>query len=116
SLPAALSVFAWVWLFFALLRFLVGIAIGSEWSTGASITAEVWPDHARGRGAGLMQCGFGIGFFLASFIWLFVSGYGPGAWRIMFIIVIVTALFGLWLRPGISNSAHGQSKSENSTR
>jgi MFS family permease len=104
SLTTGLSAFAWDWLSFALLRFLVGIAIGSEWSTGASMTAEVWPDHARGRGAGLMQCGLGIGFFLASFIWLFVSGYGPGAWRVMFIIGIVPALFALWLRSGISES------------
>jgi len=40
SLTTGLSAFAWDWLSFALLRFLVGIAIGSEWSTGASITAE----------------------------------------------------------------------------
>src|SRR6202163_687526 len=81
SLTTGLSAFAWDWVSFALLRFVVGIAIGSEWATGASITAEAWPDHARGKGAGLMQCGLGIGFFLASFVWLFVSSYGPGAWR-----------------------------------
>ena len=69
SITTGLSAFAWDWVSFALLRFLVGIAIGSEWSTGASLTAEVWPDNARGRGAGLMQCGLGIGFFLASFTW-----------------------------------------------
>jgi MFS family permease len=87
-----------------MLRFLVGIAIGSEWSTGASLTAEVWPDNARGRGAGLMQCGLGIGFFLASFTWLFVSGYGAGAWRIMFLIGVIPAAFTLWLRTGIPES------------
>src|SRR3974390_463992 len=57
SLMTGLSAFAWDWTSFALLRLVVGIAIGSEWSTGASMTAEVWPDNARGRGAGLMQCG-----------------------------------------------------------
>jgi MFS family permease len=104
SLTTGLSALSWDWVSFALLRFLVGIAIGSEWATGASITAEAWPDHARGRGAGLMQCGFGIGFFLASFLWLFISGYGPGAWRIMFLIGVVPALFTLWLRRGIDES------------
>ena len=104
SLTTGLSAFAWDWVSFALLRFVVGVAIGSEWSTGASMTAEVWPDNARGRGAGLMQCGLGIGFFLASFIWLFVSGYGPGAWRIMYFIGIIPALFALWLRSGIEES------------
>jgi MFS family permease len=104
SLTTGLSGLAWNWVSFALLRFLVGIAIGSEWSTGASMTAEVWPDHARGRGAGLMQCGLGIGFFLASFVWLFVSGYGPGAWRIMYFIGVIPALFALWLRTGVDES------------
>ena len=105
SIATGLSAFAWDWVSFALLRFLVGIAIGSEWSTGASLTAEVWPDNARGRGAGLMQCGLGIGFFLASFTWLFVSGYGPHAWRIMFFIGVLPALFALWLRTGVPEFA-----------
>jgi MFS family permease len=104
SLITGLSALAWDWVSFALLRFLVGIAIGSEWSTGASITAEVWPDHARGKGAGLMQCGLGIGFFLASLVWLFVSQLGPGAWRIMFALGILPALFVLWIRTGIPES------------
>src|SRR5215475_9000641 len=104
SLMTGLSAFAWDWLSFALLRFLVGIAIGSEWVTGASITAEFWPDHARGKGAGLMQCGLGIGFLLASFIWLFVGALGPDGWRIMFLIGVLPALFVLWLRTGISES------------
>src|SRR5215475_5225966 len=73
SLMTGLSALAWDWMSFVILRFLVGIAIGSEWATGASMTAEVWPDHARGKGAGLMQCGLGIGFFIASFAWLFIS-------------------------------------------
>ena len=112
SITTGLSAFAWDWVSFALLRFLVGIAIGSEWSTGASLTAEVWPDNARGRGAGLMQCGLGIGFFLASFTWLFVSGYGPGAWRIMFIIGVIPALFTFWLRSGIPKSQKWEHSNE----
>src|SRR5450432_964434 len=104
SLITGLSALAFDWMSFALLRFLVGIAIGSEWSTGASITAEVWPDHARGKGAGLMQCGLGIGFFLASLIWLYVAPFGPGAWRIMYVIGVLPALFVLWIRTGIQES------------
>jgi MFS family permease len=104
SLTTGLSALAWDWLSFALLRFLVGIAIGSEWATGASITAEMWPPHARGKGAGLMQCGLGIGFFLASLVWLFVSALGPDAWRIMFVLGVLPGLFALWLRTGIPES------------
>jgi MFS family permease len=104
SLMTGLSALSWDWLSFAALRFLVGIAIGSEWATGASITAEVWPDHARGKAAGLMQCGLGIGFFLASLLWLYVGALGPGAWRYMYIIGILPALFALWVRAGIPES------------
>src|ERR1700746_920645 len=76
SIMTGLSAFAWDWASFAVLRFLVGIAIGSEWVTGASIVSELWPVRARGRGVALMQCGFGIGFFLASFAWLLVGAIG----------------------------------------
>jgi MFS family permease len=104
SLMTGLSALSWSWLSFALLRFVVGVAIGSEWATGASITAELWPDKARGKGAGLMQCGLGIGFFIASLVWVFVSPYGPDAWRYMYLIGIVPGLFTLWIRRGIPES------------
>jgi MFS family permease len=104
SIMTGLSAFAWDWVSFVVLRFLVGIAIGSEWATGTSMTAEMWPDHARGKGAGLMQCGLGIGFFLASFLWLFVSPFGPDAWRYMYVIGVLPALVTLWIRTGIPES------------
>src|SRR5262249_46309478 len=104
SILTGLRAVAWDWVSFVALRFVVGVAIGSEWATGASMTAEVWPDHARGKGAGLMQCGLGIGFFLASFIWLFVGAAGPGAWRTMYLIGVLPALLTLWIRSGIPES------------
>src|SRR5215470_17109540 len=104
SVMTGLSAFAWDWVSFAVLRFLVGIAIGSEWVTGASIVSELWPDRARGRGVGLMQCGLGVGFFLASFAWLFVGAMGPNAWRYMFLIGVLPALLTLWIRRSIPES------------
>jgi MFS family permease len=104
SILTGLTALSFSWISFALLRFFVGIAIGSEWATGSSMMAELWPKEARGRGAGLMQCGLGIGFFLASFLWLFVSAYGPEAWRYMFVIGIIPALLTLWIRTSIDES------------
>jgi MFS family permease len=104
SVMTGLSAFAWDWVSFAVMRFLVGLAIGSEWVTGASIVAELWPDKARGRGVGLMQCGLGIGFFLASFAWLFVGAMGPNSWRYMFLIGVLPALLTLWVRRSIPES------------
>jgi MFS family permease len=112
SIMTGLSAFAWDWPSFAVMRFLVGLAIGSEWVTGTSMTAEFWPDQARGRGAGLFQCGFGIGFFLVSLVWLFVGATGPGAWRIMCLIGVLPALLTLWIRRAIPESAMWEKANE----
>lgn len=105
ALLTGLTALSFNWISFAILRFLVGIAIGSEWSTGTSMMAELWPDRARGKGAGLMQCGLGIGFFLASFLWLFVGGLGPQSWRLMFLVGILPAILTVWIRTAIDESA-----------
>jgi MFS family permease len=55
SIMTGLSAVAWDWISFVVLRFLVGIAIGWEWATGTSMIAELWPDGARGKGAGLAR-------------------------------------------------------------
>src|SRR5262249_10146257 len=106
SITTGLTAISFDWISFAILRFLVGIAIGSEWAAGSSMMAELWPDHARGRGAGLMQCGIGIGIgnFLAAFVWLYVGAFGPESWRYLFLIGILPALLTLWIRTAIPES------------
>lgn len=104
SIMTGLSAFAWDWWSFAIMRFLVGVCIGSEWVTGASIVSELWPDKNRGKGVGLMQCGFGIGFFLASVAWWLINPVGPNAWRVMFLLGVVPALLTLWIRRSIPES------------
>ncbi len=101
SLMTGLTAFAWSWSSFIALRFIVGVALGSEWGTGASLMAEMWPREHRGKGAGLMQCGLGIGFFVASAVWLLVSPLGPSAWRWMFVIGVLPAFATLWIRRGV---------------
>jgi MFS family permease len=112
SIMTGLSAMAFDWVSFLALRFLVGIAIGAEWSTGTAMMAEVWPDEARGKGAGLMQCGIGVGFFLASFVWLFVGPIGPDSWRYMFLIGVLPALLALWIRTSLPESGTGQRTDE----
>jgi MFS family permease len=101
SLVTGLTAFAWSWESFIVLRLIVGVALGSEWGTGATMVAEMWPREHRGKGAGLMQCGLGIGFFVASAVWYLVSPLGPSAWRWMFVIGVLPALATLWIRRGV---------------
>ena len=104
SIVTGLSALSFNWVSFAILRVLVGLAVGSEWATGSSMMAELWPDRARGKGAGLMQSGLGIGFFLAALAWLFIDPIGPGAWRYMYLLGIAPALLTLWIRRTIRES------------
>src|SRR5262245_2469220 len=98
SFMTGFTALAWNWGSFLALRFIVGLALGSEWGTGTSMVAEMWPDKHRGKGAGLMQCGLGIGFFIASAVWFFVGGSGPAAWRWMYVIGVLPALATFWIR------------------
>ena len=112
TLTTGLSAIAWNWESFAILRFLVGIGIGSEWVTGASLVSEVWPDHARGKGGGLLQSGAGIGSFLASGVWLLIGDMGPNAWRYMYLIGVLPALLVLWLRRNMPESTRWEEANE----
>jgi MFS family permease len=112
SLTTGLSAVAWNWESFAALRFLVGIGIGSEWATGASIVSELWPDHARGRAGGLLQSGAGIGGLVASAVWLVIGGMGPNAWRFMYLIGVLPALITLWIWRSIPESPRWELSNE----
>lgn len=89
------------------LRFLTGLAMGSEWSTGIAMVAETWPDRARPKGCGLLQSGFGWGTLLASVVWWGISRFnplGPQSWRLMFLVGAIPAAFTLYIRRAIDES------------
>jgi len=104
ALFTGLTALAWNVEILIVLRFLTGLAMGSEWSTGATLIAETWPDRARPKGAGFMQSGFGFGTFLASFVWYVVNPLGPQAWRWLFVVGIVPAFFIFYIRRKVDES------------
>ena len=104
SLLTGVSALSWDWVSFAVFRFLVGLAIGSEWATGASIMAELWPANARGKGGAFLQSGYPIGSILASGVWLAIGTSGPDAWRYMYLIGVLPALIVFWIRRNIPES------------
>ncbi|MDR3100398.1 MAG: MFS transporter [Paraburkholderia sp.] len=93
------------------LRFLTGLAMGSEWSTGIALLSETWPENARAKGAGFLQSGFGWGTLLAAVVWYLLAAADPlGAdtWRLMFVLGAVPALFVLYIRRGVNESEKWQ--------
>ena len=86
------------------LRFLTGLFMGSEWSTGNTLLAETWPNEARPKGAGLLQSGFGFGALLAAGIWYVLRPLGADAWRWMFGLGVFPAVLVFYIRRNIEES------------
>lgn len=91
----------------AVLRFITGLAIGSEWSTGIALVAETWPNKARPKGCGFLQSGFGAGAVLAAIVWFILSATSPlgsESWRILFALGALPAFVCLYLRRALEES------------
>ncbi len=89
------------------LRFITGLAIGSEWSTGIALVAVTWPERARPKGCGFLQSGFGTGALLASVIWYFLATFEPlgsQTWRLLFAVGALPAFCVLYLRGALDES------------
>jgi len=87
------------------LRFLTGLFLGTEWSTGTALVAETWPRSARAKALGVMQSGYGFGFFLAALLWLYIQpATGPDGWRWMFVLGVLPAVFLLYIRRSLPES------------
>jgi MFS family permease len=98
----ALSPNYWSLLIF---RFLTGLGLGAEWGPGSAIVAEVFPPSHRGRAGGALHAAVGVGYFLASGIWLLVNPLGASSWRYMFIIGILPAFLLLYVRRAVYDPA-----------
>jgi MFS family permease len=82
-------------------RALLGIGMGGEWASGAVLVSETWPAAHRNKAISIMQSGWAIGYILAALIAALVFGSpSPGreAWRWLFAIGVLPALFALWVR------------------
>jgi MFS family permease len=80
----------------AIFRFLLGLGVGGEWSTGAALISETWPEKHRGKAFGMMQSGFALGFVLAGAVAAVVLP--RWGWRGAFFVGILPAFLALWLR------------------
>ena len=91
--------------FLLVFRFLTGLGLGAEWGPGTAIVAEFWPPTLRGRAGGALHAALGVGFFLASGIWLLLNPLGSSSWRYMFVIGILPAVLLLYVRRAVHDPA-----------
>jgi MFS family permease len=52
----------------ATFRFVLGLGMGGEWTTGAALIAETWRAEHRGKALGFMQSAYAIGEAIAALV------------------------------------------------
>jgi len=85
-------------------RVLLGIGMGGEWASGAVLVSETWPAEHRTKAIGIMQSGWSLGYIAAillSSLVLDTLALGAEAWRWLFAIGALPALFTLWIRRSV---------------
>jgi len=97
------------------LRALHGLGFGGEWAAGAVLMGEVIRDKYRGRGVGLVQTGWAIGWGASALVYTVLYAFLPEAlaWRILFAIGLLPAVFAFWMprhidEPDIFRHARGE--------
>jgi MFS family permease len=82
------------------LRALHGLGFGGEWAAGAVLMGEVIRDKYRGRGVGIVQTGWAVGWGASALVYtgLYASLPEEIAWRALFAIGLLPAVFVFWIR------------------
>jgi MFS family permease len=80
----------------AIFRVLLGLGMGGEWASGASLVAETWPAEHRGKALGLVQSSWAIGYALAAAVAAVVMPIA--GWRAVFFVGVGPAFLTLWIR------------------
>ena len=89
-------------------RFISGIGIGGEWALAGTYVAESWPEDRRKMGAGYLQTGYYVGFFVAAAL-----NYTIGAhfgWRAMFLCGAAPVIVSILIMTGVKETAKFERK------
>ncbi len=86
----------------AVFRFILGLGMGGEWNTGATLVAETWPTHLRAKAIAVVQSSWAIGYALAAVVAGIVLRYSN--WRAVFFVGVLPALVTLWIRKDVPES------------
>ncbi len=86
-----------------LFRLIASLGIGGEWAAGASLVAEVVPEHRRVEAGALLFTASPMGMFLATYVTYYVQGVAlPGspelAWRYVFLFGLIPAVVAFAVR------------------
>ncbi|MGC2197874.1 MAG: MFS transporter [Terriglobales bacterium] len=86
----------------AFFRFILGLGMGGEWNTGATLVAETWPTELRAKAISVVQSSWAIGYALAALVAGIVLHYAD--WRMVFFVGVLPALVTLWIQSRVPES------------
>jgi SHS family lactate transporter-like MFS transporter len=108
SLFTVLSGFSTSYAMLFAFRALFGIGMGGEWAAGMPLALEHLPDRLRGAAAGILQGAWAWGYILSALafqtIYPALRESMDEAWRAMFWIGTIPAVFVLWIRARVDES------------
>jgi MFS family permease len=81
---------------FVVFRIFLGLGMGGEWASGATLVSETWSAEHRGKALALMQSAWAIGYALAAAVnYVVQPAFG---WRAVFFVGILPAFLTIWVR------------------
>jgi MFS family permease len=86
----------------AVARFVLGLGMGGEWNTGATLVAETWPTEFRAKAISMVQSSWALGFAAAALVAGPVARYY--GWRAVFFVGILPAVITLWIQRRVPES------------
>src|SRR5207248_3094569 len=86
----------------AVFRFVLGLGMGGEWNTGATLVAETWPSILRARALAIVQSSWALGFAAAALVSGVVLLFYN--WRAEFFVGVAPALVVFWIRRSVPES------------
>jgi len=100
---------------FVLFRIGLGLGMGGEWASGATLVSETWHAEHRGKALAFMQSAWAIGYALAAAVnYLVQPSFG---WRAVFFVGILPAFLTIWVRRSVKEpDIWRQSKQDRATR
>ena len=99
SFASGLSTTIWM---LATFRFILGLGMGGEWNTGATLVAESWPTELRAKALSIVQSSWALGFAAAALVAGPVARYF--GWRAVFFVGILPAVVTLWIQGRVPES------------
>jgi MFS family permease len=99
SFASGLSTTIWM---LATFRFILGLGMGGEWNTGATLVAESWPTDLRAKAISIVQSSWALGFAAAALVAGPVAHYF--GWRAVFFVGVLPAIVTLWIQGRVPES------------